>query len=165
MPFRNTFILAMFLLALVGYLFFIEFPQEKKKQEAEDQTQRLILADQEELNALQLISPNQEIHLEKEFNGKWMILKPLRAETDKREIQRLLSSIVQMKKTRDLEELNGDPSDFGFDFPQLKIHLNYETKETQENESIIFGDEGPIFNTLSRGWKRALHSVQSFGKD
>jgi len=138
----------MFLLALVGYLFFIEFPQEKKNQETEDQTQRLISAEEEKLHSLQLISPEQETHLKKEKDGKWMILQPIRAETDERVIQQLLSTLFLMKQTRVLENVNGDPSDFGFDFPQLKIHLNYETDESQEKETLTFGDEGPIFNTL-----------------
>jgi hypothetical protein len=144
--------MAIILLALVGYLFFVEFPQEQKKQEADLKAQKVLSLDEAAVKALKIRYPDREIQLEKTPEHQWWITSPLVAEADDGEVKRLVSTIAEMRLTRIIEDQNQDPAPYGFDHPQVEVTLTLENiKDSQQGdkqEKIILGDNGPVLNTL-----------------
>jgi len=147
MRFRNTLILAVFLFGLIGYLLLVEFPQEEKKKEAETKAQKIVILNKDDIQFIGLQFREEEIDLTKTQDGKWVISKPIHGETDEREVTSLLSSVIGMKHTRILEG-SEEKADFGFDQPQIKISLTQKDSGDETKETILIGDDGPIFNTL-----------------
>jgi hypothetical protein len=141
--------MAVILLGLTGYLFWIEIPQGERKKEAETQAQKVVSFNETDIQfiGLQYRDPEAEIDLTKSQGGKWVISRPIHAETDEREIAGLLSSVVGMRHSRVLEDLE-EGGEFGFDQPQIKISLTQKDSDGEKKETILVGDDGPIFNTL-----------------
>ena len=135
--------MAVVLLALVAYLFLVEFPQERKKQDAELQAKTVFLLNEDDINYIQIKYPDQTFQLQKESGGRWKIISPIAAKADPQTIKSLVSTITDMRSNKILGE-EQNLSGHGFDKPSIEITLNTQNQE----ETIIIGDEGPITNTL-----------------
>lgn len=136
--------MAIILLTLLTYLFLVEFPQERKRQEADLNAEKVFSLDEAAVKAIQIRYPDQVIQLEKNPENRWQITSPLIAEADDREVKSVLSTVVDMRLTRVVEERNQDPAQYGFDHPPVEITLILTDKE----ERVILGDDGPVANTL-----------------
>src|SRR3972149_4403612 len=139
MRFRTTFWMTLILLALLAYLFLVEFPRERKKQEADLNAKKVFSLDEAAVKAIQIRYPDRVIQLEKNPENRWQITNPLIAEADDREVKSVLSTVVDMRLTRVVEERNQDPAQYGFDHPPVEVTLILPDKE----EQVIIGNDGP----------------------
>ena len=144
MRFRTTYLTALVLLLLLGYVFFIELPQEKEQEIVESEAKQVFVLDADNIRTIRLAYPDHEIVLEKSDTGNWQITDPVETRSDPRAINSLISTITDMKLKRVIEEFNKDAGEFGFDPPSLKISLILDDME----EEVIVGDEGAMNNTL-----------------
>lgn len=136
--------MAISLLTLLAYLFLVELPQERKKQDADLNAKKVLSLDEAAVKAIQIRYPDQAIQLEKNPENHWQITSPLVAEADDREVKSVLSTVMDMRLTRVVEERNQDPAQYGFDHPPVEVTLILPDKE----EQITVGDDGPVANTL-----------------
>jgi hypothetical protein len=150
------------LLGLVAYLFFVEFPQQQKKQEAESKAKKVFEIDETTAQAIRIRYPDLEIKLEKTPENRWNITHPVAAEADDREVKSLLSTVVDMRLTRVVEERNQDPAQYGFDHPPVEITLTLPGHE----EQVVVGEDGPVANTLfvKRGSDQRVMLVEQWVK-
>src|SRR5512147_2333375 len=98
MRLRNTLILALLLLGLGAYLYFVE-----SKQIAEEAKKtKLVDFNPDDVTALTLTYPDREIVLEKS-DGVWRLTKPVQTAADDITVKNLLRAIAdaEVKKTLD----------------------------------------------------------------
>jgi hypothetical protein len=144
MRFRTTIWMALILLALVTYLFVVEFPLQQKIQETGTLKDNVFNINKEEIYFINIKYPEQEIQLQKINKDRWEIINPLTTETDEREVSSFISTIIDMKLNRLLENPGQKLSDYGLDRPRIEITLTMDGHD----EKVIVGDNGPVTNTL-----------------
>jgi hypothetical protein len=130
------------------YLYFIELPDQKAKQQEEEKSQKVASFEPPDVVGIYLgytkRSTDQEILLEKDPEEKWQIVKPIVAPADPSEVQGLLSSINSMRIERVVEEKPQDLKVYGLDEPEVKISLKLKDSE----EHLLFGDPAPVGSTV-----------------
>ena len=144
MRFHTTLWMSFVLLALIAYLFVFEFPLQQKKLVTELQAKNVFNINKQEIALINIQYPDQEIRLKKINDDRWEIIHPLTAEADNREITSLISTIVNMKLNRILDEQNQNLTNYGLDHPTIEVTLTFGNQE----EKIVVGDDGVMANTL-----------------
>ena len=154
--------LILILIALSGYLIFIEIPQEQIKRENKIQENKIFTFGKEDVTAIQLEYPDSSITLKKSGENLWEMTNPITAEGDPSEINSLISTVTSMRLKRVVEEVEQDPSIYGLDHPNLEMILSHGDGK----ESIILGDDAPMANTLyiKRGSDRRIFLVEQWIK-
>ena len=96
MRLRNTLILALLLIGLGAYLYFVE-----SKQIAEEgKKEKLLDVSADDVTAVSLVYPDREIALEK-TDGGWRMTKPVAAAADDSTVKNLVRAVADadVKKT------------------------------------------------------------------
>jgi hypothetical protein len=144
MKYKGTLILLMLVILLGFYLYIIELPGQKAKQQEEERAQKIASFEPEEAIGLYLNYPKrstgQEILLEKDSENKWQMVKPITFPADQSGVQSLLSSISSMKMERVVEEKAQDLKIYGLDQPEIKVSVKLKDHE----EHLLFGDVAPV---------------------
>jgi len=155
MRFRNTLILALLLLGLGAYLYFVE-----SKQIAEEAKKtKLVDFNPDDVTALTLTYPDREIALEKS-DGAWRLSKPLQTAADDITVKNLLRAIADAEVKKTIDEPPQDLAPFGLAPPEVVVKI--ATKDTTlpdlkvgKTTSVSFstyvqrGDQGKIYLTPS----------------
>lgn len=148
MRYKGTLILLVLMVVLGLYLYLIELPGQKSKQQEEEKAQKVASFEPSEAVGLYLSYPKRvtdpEILLEKDSEEKWKIVKPIAAPADESEVQGLLSSIGSMRVERVVEEKASDLKVYGLDQPEVTVLLKLKDHE----EHLLFGDSAPVGSTL-----------------
>jgi hypothetical protein len=148
MRYKGTFILLIVVILLGFYLYFIELPGQKAKQQEEEKSKKVASFEPHDVVGIYLgytkRSTDQEILLEKDPEEKWQIVKPIAAPADPSEVQGLLSSINNMRIERVVEEKPQDLKVYGLDEPEVKLSLKLKDSE----EHLLFGDPAPVGSTV-----------------
>ncbi|MFQ5684212.1 MAG: DUF4340 domain-containing protein [Candidatus Binatia bacterium] len=139
MRLRNTLLLALAFVFLGAYLYFIELPRSKK-----DKSETLLAFKQEDVKSIVFTYPTQEIHLERQLLGRWMITQPLRASADASTISNILSILDTSKIKRTVEEhpTRADLKAFGLDRPTVRVLITL--KGDQPPLTIRVGGRTPV---------------------
>jgi hypothetical protein len=155
MRFRNTLILALLLLGLGAYLYFVE-----SKQIAEEAKKaKLVDFNPDDVTALTLTYPDREIALEKSA-GAWRLSKPLQTAADDITVKNLLRAVADAELKKTIDEPPQDLAPFGLAPPEVVVKI--ATKDTTlpdlkvgKTTSVSFstyvqrGDQGKIYLTPS----------------
>ena len=155
MRFRNTLILALLLLGLGAYLYFVE-----SKQIAEEAKKtKLVDFNPDDVTALTLTYPDREIALEKS-DGAWRLSKPLQTAADDITVKNLLRAVADAEVKKTIDEPPQDLAPFGLAPPEVVVKI--ATKDTTlpdlkvgKTTSVSFstyvqrGDQGKIYLTPS----------------
>jgi hypothetical protein len=144
MGYRTTLWMAAVLLLLAVYLVLVEFPQQRKKEEAERTSKVLLSVDQNAIRTIKVKSGDQETDLKKTGENQWMITRPLTAEADPSEVKNLIATATDLRFKRVIDEKNEDPAPFGLDHPVVTVILGLPDRE----ETVIIGNDGPVANSL-----------------
>jgi hypothetical protein len=148
MRYKSSLILLVLVILLGLYLYLIELPGQKAKQQEEERTQKIANFEPDEAIGLYLSYPKrpagQEILLEKDSENKWQIVKPITFPADQSGVQGLLSSIGSMKMERVVEEKAQDLKIYGLDQPEIKVSVKLKDHE----EHLLFGDSAPVGSTM-----------------
>jgi hypothetical protein len=155
MRFRNTLILALLLLGLGAYLYFVE-----SKQIAEEAKKtKLVDFNPDDVTALTLTYPDREIALEKS-DGAWRLSKPLQTAADDITVKNLLRAVADAEVKKTIDEPPQDLAPFGLAPPEVVVKI--ATKDATlpdlkvgKTTSVSFstyvqrGDQGKIYLTPS----------------
>ncbi len=139
MRLRNTFLLTGVLVVLVAYLYFFEIPKGEK-----EKGKTLLNFKEDEVQALALTYPQQEIKLAKNSSGKWQIINPLQARADESTIGSILSSLQtsEVKRTVAEKPTAADLKAFGLDQPAVRVSISLKSGITLPSVSI--GSKTPV---------------------
>jgi hypothetical protein len=148
MRYKGTLILLVLVVLLGLYLYAVELPSQKAKQQEEEKSQRMASFKPDEAVGLFLSYPHrpadQEILLEKNSENKWQIVKPIVFPADQSEVYNLLSSMESMKAERVVEEKAQDLKVYGLDQPEIQVSVRLKDQE----EHLLFGDSAPVGSTI-----------------
>jgi len=148
MKFRGTLILLVLVVSLGLYLYLIELPGQKAKQQEEERSKKVASFEPHDAVGIYLGYPkrstDREILLEKDPEERWQIVKPIVAPADQSEVQGLLSSINNMRIERVVEEKAQDLKVYGLDEPEVEVSIKLKDSE----EHLFLGDSAPVGSTV-----------------
>lgn len=145
MNLRNSLIMLAILLALGGYVYFVEVPHEKKTAEEK----KLLAFDKEAVVELALTYPDRVLMLKKNDAGKWRITQPVEADADDTSVKNLLNAVADAEVKRTLEDVPQDLAVYGLTTPVVKVKLTL--KDGKTFPSITFGKDTPVgFSTYAQ---------------
>jgi len=127
------------LLLLIGYLYLVEFRQEKKKVEKEKKEKSLFQVKEEEVQEITIQRPNEPPLTLALQNGDWRFTQPKPVDADDTEVQYIASRVAKAEISSTLE--GKDEKMYGFEHPSLTLQIS--TKGNQKIE-VQFGDKAPV---------------------
>ncbi|MDH5763669.1 MAG: DUF4340 domain-containing protein [Nitrospinota bacterium] len=146
MKFRNTFLLILVFIALGLYLVFVEVPADKKKDEEETLSKKVIAFKVEDVQEFDLIKPSGTIKLKRNpADSRWNISEPMAVSGEDGVINQLLLQLEEARITRVVDEDPKNLADFGLQEPQLKIALRFKTGEPK---TLLIGEASPIGHNI-----------------
>lgn len=132
------------LAAIGSYYFLVDVPAEKKKKEAKEQSEKIVLFDEKDATSLTLSSNDSKISLKKDGDN-WNVVEPLKSKSDDDEVDNLLNTLKTAKHSRVVDESPKDLSAFGLKDPKLTLTLGLKEKG---DTSILVGEDSPIGSSL-----------------
>ena len=133
------------LLALGGYVYFVEVPHEKKTAEEK----KLFTLDKEAVSQLTLTYPDRALTLKKTDAGKWRITQPVEADADETTVKNLINAVAEAEVKRTLDEVPQDLTVYGLTTPVVKAQLMLKDGKTLP--LISFGKDTPVgFSTYAQ---------------
>lgn len=144
MRFKALALLGLILILLILYLLFLEIPSEKRKKEMEAESKRVLVFKEGEIKGYEIISDLYSIRAERDDNGTWKIIEPIKVDPDSDKINRFISLLENIEVKRIIEEKPSDLKRYGLDKPEMEILLRLKDRE----EGLMLGDRGPVTNTL-----------------
>src|SRR5581483_2761695 len=145
MNLRNTLMMLVVLLALGGYVYFVQVPREKK----ETEEKKVLAFDKEAVSELTLTYPDRVLTLKKNGAGKWRITQPVEADADETTVKNLVNSIADAEVKRTLDEVPQDLAVYGLTTPVVKVKLTLKDGKTLP--LLLFGKDTPVgFSTYAQ---------------
>ncbi len=135
MRFRTTFVLLLVLAGLGAYLYWLEFPRQKKEAEAK----KLFAIKPDEVQEVRLHFADRNILLRK-TGDVWRLVEPLEAPADEITVKNLLNTIAECEVKRELEN-GGDLKQFGLDPPFVTLHVKLKDRELP---AVAVGKNTPV---------------------
>ncbi|TAK00571.1 MAG: DUF4340 domain-containing protein [Candidatus Manganitrophaceae bacterium] len=135
MRFKATIFLSLVLVLLGGYLFYVELPGEKKKQEAEVMQKRLYSFSPSAITNLTIQSANGAsidfLHEPADPDNPWRITHPVEALANDAAASALASQLERLESTRLVEEKSEDLKEFGLDPPAYMVIITLHRTDTE----------------------------------
>lgn len=159
MTLRKALLMLMVLLALGGYVYFID----SAKREEETTEKRLFTFDKEAVSSLTLTYPDRAIRLEKDAAGKWRLTQPVQAEADEETVKNLIGALTDTEIRRTLDEIPQDLTVYGLHAPVVKVQVTLKDGKTLPVMSI--GKDTPVGFSVyvhQEGNPKLLLTAQSF---
>jgi len=116
---RNTLLLLLVLLALGGYIYWVELPGQKREAEAK----KLVSLQKDAVTAIALDYPDHSIALAKNDQGDWRLTKPVEADADDPVVNNMLTAIAEADVSRTLDDVGDKLASYGLDKPEATVTL------------------------------------------
>ena len=139
-----TAILTFVLAALGLYLYFVEFPAKESRERAESAQKKVLNVEEQAITSITFKTDREELVFERNAEKRWMLVTPIRAEADTRELQNLIRAIVLGSVRRVVEENPTALAPFGLENPVAAITIKGGSAE----DTLLIGDTGPLSSTL-----------------
>ncbi len=135
MRFKATIVLSLALILLGGYLYYVEIPAEKRKQEAEVQQKRLYSFSQAAVTNVTIQKPNGELieflHEPADPENPWRIIHPVEALANDAAASMLSSQLERLESNRMIEEKSENLKEFGLDPPAYSVIITLDRVNTE----------------------------------
>jgi hypothetical protein len=133
--FKATILLSLVLIALGGYLYLIEIPGEKKKQEAEIQEKRLYSFSQSAITNMSIQTANGAsidfLHEPADPDNPWRITHPVEAIANDAAASSFASQLERLESSRMIDEKVEDLKEFGLDPPAYTVIITLNRVDTE----------------------------------
>ena len=116
---RNTLLLLLVLLALGGYLYWVELPGQQREAESK----HLVALQKDAVSAITLTYPDRTIALEKNAGGRWRLTKPVEADADDPVVNNMLTAIAEATVSRNLDDVGDKLASYGLQPPEATVAL------------------------------------------
>jgi hypothetical protein len=140
----TTALMALVLGGLGAYLYFIELPTARTRDQTETQEKKLVPFEQRDISGLTLETGAGKVVLARGENGTWKIVAPLKTDADSREVETLIRALLLGKVSRIVQEEPTALGSFGLEKPVMVLSVAAGAQQ----ETISIGDSGPISSTL-----------------
>lgn len=135
MRFKATILLSLVLIALGGYLYFVEMPGEKKKQEAEIEEKRLYGFSQTAVTNLSIQTQDGAsidfLHEPADPDNPWRITHPVESIANEAAASSLVSQVERLQASRMIEEKAEDLKEFGLNPPIYTVIVTLNRVDTE----------------------------------
>ncbi len=152
-------IMAVVLLALGAYVYFVELPHEQE----EAAKKKLFTFDKTAVTEVRLTYPDRQLHLKKDEQGKWRVTQPIEAEADETTVTNMVNAIADAEIVRTLDEPVQDPALYGLNAPVVKLQVILKDGKTLPQVSI--GKDTPVGYSVyiqKEGEAKILLTPQAF---
>ncbi len=116
---RNTLVLLLVLIALGGYLYFVERPSQEREAEAK----KLVTLTKDDVTGVTLAYPDRTIVLEKNADGHWRLTQPVTADADDPVVNNMLVAIAEADVSRTLDDVGDKLASYGLAPPEATVTL------------------------------------------
>ena len=140
MKFKTTIILFVIFLVLMAYIFLFE----SKSKNDEHAKEKLVALSSESVQKIIYKKEDETLEFQKNAEGEWLIIKPLEANADKYEANRLAEEFADLRIERVVDEEPAALEKYGI--PKKEICLHFKDKEPRVK--ILIGMENPLDNTF-----------------
>lgn len=135
MRFKATIFLSLVLVILGGYLYYIEGPGEKKKQEAEIEEKRLYSFSQSAVTNMTIQKADGTsidfLHEPADPDNPWRITHPVEAIANDAAASALASQLERLESSRMIDEKVEDLKEFGLDPPVYSVIITLNRTDTE----------------------------------
>lgn len=160
MSLRNTVIIIILLLLVGGYALY------QKHQTPPDKTPKVYQISAEDIEKIDLRSPDRNIALERSTDDQWKIVKPIEAESEHIAVSSLANQIAGVQVTGTAEDHPTNLAPFGLAVPAVTVTVT--TKDGKTLPSILVGKQTPIGNSVfikTSDKPAVLLAASSFGAE
>ncbi len=105
---RGVLVLLLIAVGLGLYLWLVEMPTEQKRVETATATKKLVNFQEEDVQALTIISSQGEVELTREKDDRWIINKPKTMEAETTAVEELLRTLLLANVSRVVDESGMD---------------------------------------------------------
>jgi Domain of unknown function (DUF4340) len=139
-----TAVMALVFSALGLYLYLVEFPAKESQEREAATKQKLLPLDEQAITSLTFKTDREELAFERTPDKGWLLVKPIRTETDTREISSLIRALALGSVHRVVETSPTSLAPFGLDTPVTTLQI----QAGSGSETLLIGDTGPLSSTL-----------------
>ncbi len=143
-PTRITITLALMVLALGGYILFVDIPQTREFKKKETQERALLPFDDRDITVITWATAAETIQLERDQKYRWTITQPMQSPADNQEVRRIIRALTIGKIKRIIEDGPETLEKYGLNPPYLTLTLNTPTA----TQTLALGDRGPFAPSL-----------------
>ena len=152
MNWRNTLVLVGILIALSGYLYFVEIRgadekrlTEAKKKRQEWQRTQVFPYQPQEFKQIKLVKNGKTIIYQK-HDGVWWMKEPFNIEGSEEAVNDIIYSILNLVETDPVDDDPSDLAQFGLHQPPILIAV--ELEGAAGGKTLLLGNDNPTSITL-----------------
>lgn len=161
MRFKSTIFLAVILIALCSYLYFIERPSNEKKKKEEEAKQALFSFSESDIAELTITGSGQSlslIQLSGHPETPWKISEPLDTVADENTASSFASQLSHLEIIRKVDDNPSDLTPFGLNPPAYSVRI---ILKGLNNDLLEIGSDGITGNDLYARVGNAVYLVES----
>ncbi|MBI2026690.1 MAG: DUF4340 domain-containing protein [Deltaproteobacteria bacterium] len=142
----GTILLVVLFLALGSYVYFYEIKGQKKRDEITAAGKKVFNINADNIDVLELIYPDQKFKLTRYGHNKWKLTQPIEDEADSDEINKIIKSLSELEKQR---ELNADTFKLTvFELNKPKIIIQFQVAGEKIPKSLALGRDTPAGDNM-----------------
>lgn len=140
----TTVFMAVMLLGLAAYLYWIELPTQERHERQEAEKTKLLPFDEQAIVGLSIRSDLGDVKIERGEGRGWNLASPVQGEADAKEVENMIRALVLGKVSRTVDESAKALAPFGLEKPPVVLTI----QAGLQSETLSIGDAGPISSTL-----------------
>jgi hypothetical protein len=137
--FKSTLVLLVALIAIVGYIYFVDSKKPVNDTEAKEKAFTGVTAD--DVEEMQVKSAEGETSRLQKIDGKWQVVDPIKTEADNTEASNIASSLASIDIQRVVDENSSNLKNYGLDPPRIEV--GFRTKGKKDLQRILLGEKTP----------------------
>ena len=137
--FKSTLVLLVALIAIVGYIYFVDSKKPVNDTEAKEKAFTGVTAD--DVEEMQVKSAEGENSRLQKIDGKWQVVDPIKTEADNTEASNIASSLASIDIQRVVDENASNLKSYGLDPPRIEV--GFRTKGKKDLQRILLGEKTP----------------------
>ncbi len=142
--YRLTLILAIILLGVGGYVYFVDVPASEQTVQVEQEKRKIIPFDDRLITQLTMKTGKEHLVFNRDERGRWLITTPLTAPADSREVRKILRALTLGKIERVIQKQATDTKQYGLAPP----HMTVTVTDGQQTITLDLGNPGPFSSSL-----------------
>lgn len=140
MRWKTTALLALILLALGSFYYVYEVRLAPEREKSEREKGRLWSVEVKDVEEVVLKRGGDTVHLKRSGEG-WSLLSPVKAAAERRAVDDLTASVVNVKVEREIDPNPAKLSDFGLETPAAEVTVTVKGKS--EPLALLLGGKNP----------------------
>src|SRR4051812_11802719 len=141
---KSTVVLLVALVALVGYIYFVDAKKPVDDAAAKDKAFTGITA--EDVDEVQIKSAEGETSRLQKVDGKWQLAEPLKTAADNTEASNIASTLAAIDVQRVVDENAANLKEYGLDPPRVEVA--FRTKDKKDLQHLLLGEKTPTGGDL-----------------